>query len=132
MPETKPVACQVDGLGEKLSLSQPSGFGQRSRKGDSSLAFASTGRAPQENTPALRFAALAARSTSKSGVQNHCRFCHTPQIHSRPGKLPLTRAELRDIVNHWRRLQGRTWAEQDTEDVVEYLNLTRYRFPVGE
>ena len=64
--------------------------------------------------------------------ENHCQFCHTAQIHSRPGKLPLTRAELRDIVNHWRRLQGLRWAEQDTEDVVEYLNLTRYRFPVGE
>ena len=61
--------------------------------------------------------------------ENHCQFCHTPKIHSRPGKLPLARAELRAIVEHWRKQQGLTWSGEDVEDVVEYLQQTRYRSP---
>lgn len=60
--------------------------------------------------------------------ENHCQFCHTPKVHSRPNKLPVTRNELRAIVNNWQRQQNLGWTDSDTEDVVEYLNRTKYRF----
>ena len=63
--------------------------------------------------------------------ENHCQFCHTPQVHSRPSKPPITRNEVRGIVEHWRRYQNLRWTEQETDDVVEYLNRTRYRFAPG-
>ena len=61
--------------------------------------------------------------------ENHCQFCHTPKIHSRPGRPPLARDDLRGIVDHWRKQQGLTWSTEDVEDVVEYLQQTRYRAP---
>jgi mono/diheme cytochrome c family protein len=58
--------------------------------------------------------------------ENHCRFCHTPKVHERPNKAPLTRAQLRSIVNDWQRQEGLSWTPQDTDEVVEYLVRTRY------
>ena len=58
--------------------------------------------------------------------ENHCIACHTPNIHTRPNRIAITRAELRDIVRHWQRQQSLTWSAQDTEDVVEFLARTRY------
>lgn len=60
--------------------------------------------------------------------ENHCQFCHTPKVHSRPNKLALTRNELRGIVNHWQRQQNLAWTDSEIDDVVEYLNRTKYRF----
>jgi mono/diheme cytochrome c family protein len=60
--------------------------------------------------------------------ENHCEHCHTPKIHSRANKLPLTKNELRVIVDDWRRQINLPWTPDETEDVVEYLNQTRYRF----
>jgi mono/diheme cytochrome c family protein len=60
--------------------------------------------------------------------ENHCQQCHTPNIHSRAKKLPLDRNELRVIVDDWRRQINLPWTPAETEDVVEYLNRTRYRF----
>ena len=69
-------------------------------------------------------------SAERGGLlyENHCQFCHTPKIHARPNQPALTRPQLRTIVNHWRLQQGLEWTEEDTEDVVEYLNRTRYHF----
>jgi mono/diheme cytochrome c family protein len=61
--------------------------------------------------------------------QNHCQFCHTPQVHSRPKPLAVTRDELRVIVKRFSAQQGLGWSDEDTEDVVEYLNDLGYRFP---
>jgi mono/diheme cytochrome c family protein len=59
----------------------------------------------------------------------HCQHCHTPSIHARPNQLPLTRDELAGIVDHFRRTVGLAWTPEEIEDVVEYLDRTRYRFP---
>ena len=59
--------------------------------------------------------------------ENHCVVCHTPQVHTRENKVAATRAELRRIVDHWRRQQNLTWTTQDVDDVVEFLARTRYR-----
>jgi mono/diheme cytochrome c family protein len=60
--------------------------------------------------------------------ENHCVTCHTPNIHSRAKRLPLTRDELVGIVDHFRRIQNLGWTPAEIDDVVEYLNRTRYRF----
>lgn len=60
--------------------------------------------------------------------ETQCQFCHTPGIHSRPNKLPLTRDELAGIVDHFRRAANLGWTPEEIDDVVEYLNRTRYRF----
>lgn len=54
--------------------------------------------------------------------------CHTPKIHSRPNRLPLTLDDLRKIVNDFATSENLHWSKQDTEDVVWFLNQTKYRF----
>ena len=58
----------------------------------------------------------------------HCQQCHTPKIHSRVNQLPITRDELAGIVDHFRRTEGLGWTPEEIDDVVEYLNRTRYHF----
>jgi mono/diheme cytochrome c family protein len=60
--------------------------------------------------------------------ENHCQFCHTPQVHSRPNKPSLSRGEVSGIVDQWQRQQNLAWSRQDVADVMEYLSRTRYRF----
>lgn len=60
--------------------------------------------------------------------ENHCEFCHTSKIHMRPNKLPLTKNELRLMIDDWRRQENLPWTPEEVEDVLEYLNLTRYHF----
>ena len=60
--------------------------------------------------------------------ENHCQTCHTPKIHSRAKRLPMSRNELRLIVDDWRRQANLPWTPEEVADVVEYLNVTRYHF----
>lgn len=60
--------------------------------------------------------------------ENHCQVCHTPRVHSRANKLPVSQAELRDIVDRWQREEKLRWSGQDVTDVVEYLGRTRYGY----
>ena len=65
--------------------------------------------------------------------ENHCVACHTAAVHSRPNRIAITREDIREIVDHWRRQQSLRWSAQDTEDVVEFLGRTRYHLaPSGE
>ena len=82
-------------------------------------------------------AAFAASAPSSFGAdvtrgralyENHCEYCHTPKIHSRAKRLPATRDEVRLIVDDWRRQVNVAWTPEEVEDVVEYLNVTRYKF----
>lgn len=61
--------------------------------------------------------------------ENHCQYCHTPKIHSRANKLPMTKHEVRLLVDDWRRQVNLPWTSEEVQDVVEYLNVTRYKFP---
>lgn len=63
--------------------------------------------------------------------ENHCVVCHTAKVHTRPNRIAVTREEVREIADHWRRQQNLTWSAQDTEDVVEFLGRTRYHFAPG-
>jgi hypothetical protein len=75
---------------------------------------------------AASFGADAARG--RALYENHCQNCHTPKIHSRTNKLPMTKHEVRLIVDDWRRQVNLPWTPEEVEDVVEYLNVTRYKF----
>jgi hypothetical protein len=61
--------------------------------------------------------------------ENHCTVCHTSQVHARVNRIPVSRAEMREIVESWQTQQKLVWSTQEVEDVVEFLNRTRYQFP---
>lgn len=61
--------------------------------------------------------------------QQHCGACHTPGIHYRRDTLPMSRDELLGLVDLFRRQAGLAWTPEEIDDVVEYLNRTRYHFP---
>jgi mono/diheme cytochrome c family protein len=60
--------------------------------------------------------------------ENHCVVCHTPRVHSRPNKAPVSRDELREIVERWQQAERLRWSAQDVADVVEFLGRTRYGY----
>lgn len=60
--------------------------------------------------------------------ENHCQVCHTQKVHGRPDRLPLSREELREIVDRWQQVESLRWSGQDIADVVEYLNRSRYGY----
>lgn len=60
--------------------------------------------------------------------EQHCQVCHTPGIHARQHKLPLTRDELRALVDFFRRQASLGWTREEIEDVVEHLDRTHYHF----
>lgn len=61
--------------------------------------------------------------------EQHCGACHTPGIHYRRDTLPISRDELLGLVDVFRRQAGLAWTQEEIDDVVEYLNRTRYHFP---
>jgi mono/diheme cytochrome c family protein len=76
-------------------------------------------------------AQLADPERGRALYENHCTACHTANVHTRPNRIALTRDEVRQIVRHWQAQQNLNWSAQDTEDVVEFLGRSRYRFPAG-
>jgi len=60
--------------------------------------------------------------------ENHCEVCHTSKVHSRINRLPIDLEELRQIVDNWQKEEHLQWSAQDVEDVVQFLNRTRYKF----
>ena len=77
---------------------------------------------------ATAFAQVPDPARGKALYENHCQVCHTSKVHSREKRIPVTRADLREIVEKWQAQQKLTWSAQDVEDVVQYLNHTQYRF----
>ena len=61
--------------------------------------------------------------------EKHCSACHTPGIHYRRDTLPISRDELLGLVDLFRRQAGLAWTPEEIDDVVEFLNRTRYHFP---
>lgn len=80
---------------------------------------------------ALLCAALPAAADSVRGrtlYENHCDGCHSTRVHEREQKLPANLEDLRMQVERWQALQNLRWSADDIRDVVDYLNLTKYRF----
>lgn len=79
--------------------------------------------------PASTSAQAPDASRGQALYENHCVVCHTSQVHARANRIAATRPEIRSIVEKWQLQQKLVWNAQDVEDVVEFLNRTRYRFP---
>lgn len=77
---------------------------------------------------AVGFAQTPDPARGQALYENHCRVCHTSQVHTRAKRIPVTRVEVRDLVDKWQAQQQLTWSTQDVEDVVEFLNRTQYQF----
>jgi len=60
--------------------------------------------------------------------ENHCQACHTQKVHTRPNRMALTAAAMRDIVDRWQREEDLRWSAQDIDDVVYFLGVTLYKF----
>ena len=60
--------------------------------------------------------------------ENHCVVCHTPKVHDRPNRIPLSIDDLRRIVAKWAKEENLRWTDEEVDDVVWYLNTTRYRY----
>ena len=60
--------------------------------------------------------------------ENHCRTCHTDQVHGRKNREALSIGDLREIVDQWQSNQGLRWTQEEIDDVVLFLANTRYFF----
>ncbi len=60
--------------------------------------------------------------------ENHCRTCHTEQVHGRRNRSALSVGDLREIVDQWQANQGLSWSREEIDDVVLYLANSRYFF----
>lgn len=78
--------------------------------------------------PACASAQMPSAERGRALYENHCIVCHTGRVHSRINRLAVSRAEVREIVSNWQVQQKLGWNAADVEDVVEYLNRTRYHF----
>lgn len=79
-------------------------------------------------TAAAQGAELPDLERGRALYENHCQVCHTQQVHGRPNRLPIDRADLRQIVDNWQKQEQLRWSTQDVDDVVWFLNQTRYRY----
>jgi len=61
----------------------------------------------------------------------HCKACHSSNVHWRERKLATDVSSLRREVRRWQNSADLRWTEEEIEDVVSYLNLAFYGFPVG-
>ena len=60
--------------------------------------------------------------------ENHCMVCHTPKVHTRPNRIPINVEDLRQIVTQWAKEENLRWSREEIDDVVWYLNQTKYKF----
>lgn len=60
--------------------------------------------------------------------ENHCRVCHSSQVHGRKNRTALSIGDLREIVDQWQSNQGLRWSREEIDDVVQYLANARYFF----
>ena len=83
------------------------------------------------STPAAAAAGNAPADPERGQIlyEKHCGACHTPGIHFRRETLPVSRDELLGLVDLFRRQAGLAWTPEEINDVVEFLNRTRYHFP---
>jgi hypothetical protein len=61
-----------------------------------------------------------------------CTACHGRSVHARAPRTVRSCAELRATVARFAALQRRTWDANDVDDVVLWLNLRYYGFPMEE
>lgn len=60
---------------------------------------------------------------------NHCRECHTAEVHWRHPRVATDWGALKAQVERWQDNAGLNWGREEVEDVARYLNAAIYRFP---
>jgi hypothetical protein len=81
----------------------------------------------------LVLAAAAAAQDPERGralYETHCGDCHYERVHDRLKSDIKDLADLRDAVARWAPQTRRNFAADELADIVEYLNLSHYRFGV--
>ncbi|MBL8332071.1 MAG: cytochrome C [Rubrivivax sp.] len=71
----------------------------------------------------------AAQSRGQLLYDNHCRTCHTTQMHWRDKRQVTDWASLKAQVRRWQGTAQLGWSEEDIDDVARHLNDTIYRLP---
>ena len=64
----------------------------------------------------------------KQLVEQHCTKCHDNSVYTRKDHFVTSREALVNQVTRCSMNTGAKWSEQDTNDVVDYLNSTFYKF----
>lgn len=60
--------------------------------------------------------------------ETHCGTCHYERVHQRLKSEVKDLSDLRETVARWTRQTKHRFAEEDIQDVVQYLNESHYRF----
>lgn len=64
----------------------------------------------------------------KALYETHCGSCHYERVHDRLRSGVKDLADLRDTVARWAPQTRRSFTLDELEDIVEYLNVSHYRF----
>lgn len=64
----------------------------------------------------------------KALYQAGCHGCHDESIHTRPDRIILSKGALRNRVQFCDSNAGTKWNPEQMDHVLEYLNLTFYKF----
>ena len=64
----------------------------------------------------------------KALYETHCGSCHYERVHDRLKSDVKDLADLRDTVARWAAQTKRSFTLDELEDIVEYLNISHYRF----
>ena len=74
------------------------------------------------------FAVQADLDKGKRLVEQACSGCHDTSVYSRPDKKMKSISALQAQVERCPKPAGMSWTDQDSLDVVEYLNKEFYHF----
>jgi hypothetical protein len=61
-------------------------------------------------------------------VEQACSGCHDTSVYSRPDKKMKSLSAIQAQVERCPKPAGMQWSEQDSKDVVEYLNKEYYHY----
>jgi len=60
--------------------------------------------------------------------ENHCRECHTSEVHIRERRLGHNEQEVRRLIRRWEANLRLQWTVEEVDDVYAYLNCRHYHF----
>ena len=60
--------------------------------------------------------------------ENHCKLCHSQQIHWRDKKVANNWQNLIYQVDFWQHVSGLDWTKADIKEVSRYLNSQFYHY----
>lgn len=79
----------------------------------------------------LMLSSVAAQADTAQGKmlqEKNCTKCHDSTVYTRPDRRITSLAALQERVNGCTKPAGVKWSQQQTMDVVDYLNTEFYHF----